>query len=233
MMSRTLLAAVLAGLVAGLLMALVLHARITPMILQAETFEHVAHGHVEPDGKSVESHAHNNETWSPANGLERTIYTSLTSVLTAIGFAFLLMGVSFVSGLKISRKNGWIWGLCGFAAFSFAPSFGLPPELPGMASAPVNERLVWWFITIALTSAAFLILAIRRDTWAICAAIVNLVVPHVWGAPKAGLIESKVPAELAVQFATNSLAANAVLWLTLGISLAFALTYLKVQSDDQ
>ena len=44
----------------------------------------------------------------------------------------LLAAVSLVSGLAITRRNGIVWGLCGFIAVSLAPAAGLAPELPGM-----------------------------------------------------------------------------------------------------
>ena len=45
MIGRVLLAAVLAGLAAGLVMGVIQHVRLTPLIVEAEKYEHLAHGH--------------------------------------------------------------------------------------------------------------------------------------------------------------------------------------------
>ena len=239
MIRRVLLAAILAGFAAGLVMGVIQHVRLTPLILEAETFEksQQAHDHgaaatttATAETAPVAAQPHDAEEWAPADGLERTIYTSTTSIIAAIGFALLLAGLSIITNLKITRANGWIWGLCGFAAVSFAPATGLAPELPGMPAADLMARQIWWLGTIICTAAALWIFATQTTLQWRGAAVMGLLLPHIAGAPKlAGGAESDVPAHLAASFVSNSLAANLVMWLLIGIFLAYTLS--KFESD--
>ena len=72
-------AAVLAGLLAGLFATLAQMARTVPLIQAAEILEHEA------------SAEHDHGGWAPADGLERTAFTTLANLVTATGFALLLV----------------------------------------------------------------------------------------------------------------------------------------------
>jgi cobalt transporter subunit CbtA len=143
--------------------------------------------------------------------------------MAGAGFAAVLAGLSLLTGLRITRQNGVVWGLCGFLAVSLAPATGMPPELPGMAAAELLPRQIWWVCTIILTGAGFYLIAARREAWAIAAAIFLIALPHVIGAPAAPHEASVVPATLAASFAANSLAANAIFWSCIGLFLGLAL----------
>jgi cobalt transporter subunit CbtA len=239
MTGRVVLAVILAGIAAGLIMGVIQHVRLTPLILQAESFERAgdphshapagdsatAGGHDHGDGHSHDDgHGHDHgEGWSPADGWQRTLATTVTAVMAGAAFAAVLAGLSLLTGLRITRQNGLVWGLCGFVAVSLAPAAGLPPELPGMAAAELLPRQIWWVCTIALTGAGLYLLAARREAWAIALAILVIALPHVIGAPAAPHEASMVPATLAASFAANSLAANAVFWSCIGLFLGLAL----------
>src|SRR5690606_18264706 len=100
MVTRVLTVSLLAGLLAGLLISALQHVTTTPLILKAETYEaalraqpapmqaaftgeariHLAHGPA----------AHGDEhEWKPQDGFQRTAFTSLVTIGTAIGFAAL------------------------------------------------------------------------------------------------------------------------------------------------
>jgi cobalt transporter subunit CbtA len=219
MIGRILLAVILSGIAAGLVMGLIQHVRLTPIILEAETFEHVAHGH------SAEAHSHGDHGWSPANGVERTFYTTLASVVSAVGFGLLMVGVAFTFKIPFTRSNAWIWGLCGFLAVSLAPAISLPPELPGMPSADLNSRIFWWAGSVVMTAmglASLYYVYVGKRAWS--PAVTFLLWPHVIPVPQAVAEHgNKVPALLAIQFVTSSLAANLVMWLVLSIVMGFAL----------
>jgi cobalt transporter subunit CbtA len=219
MIGRVLLAAILAGLAAGLLMGVIQHVRLTPLILEAEVFEHVAHGH------SGEAHSHGDQVWSPAKGFERTFYSTLTAVLTAIGFALLMAGISFIANIPITTRNGFIWGVCGFLAVSLAPAIEMPPELPGMAGTDLVGRQFRWIGTIVFTAMGLYgLYAWQAYKRIASAAVILLVMPHVlYSAPKTIPEETQVPAHLAAQFATASLGANLVMWVVIGVALGYAL----------
>jgi cobalt transporter subunit CbtA len=217
MIARVLLAVILSGIAAGLVMGLIQHLRLTPLILQAETYEHLAHGH------SAEPHVHEGQMWSPANGIERTFYTTLSSVLAATGFAFLVAGASIVGNRAITFKNGLLWGLCGFFAVAFAPSLGLPPQLPGMAESALQQRQFWWVGTILSTALALWIFTSSRKPATIIPAILLLFAPHMLWSPKIATEASTVPTALAAQFVTASLGANLIMWCVIGLTLGYFL----------
>ena len=145
------------------------------------------------------------------------------NIARVAAFAAILAGVSLLSGMAITRRNGVIWGLCGFLAATLAPAAGLPPELPGMPAGDLAARQIWWIATIAATGLGIYLIASRREAWAIMAAVVVIALPHVVGAPAAASHETTVPAGLAAAFAANAIAAGAVFWSLIGLFLGLAL----------
>ncbi len=205
MFQRILVAALIAGLAAGLLSGAIQTVKTTPLILAAEAFEEKpAAGHEGHDG------------WAPAPGLERMLYTFLTSILTGVGLALLLTAALSLKGSAGGWREGMLWGLGGYAAVSLAPAFGLPPELPGMAAADLPARQVWWSATVAGTAAGLALIAFAPQKLLKAAGAVFIVLPHLIGAPHPAEAESAVPAELAAAFVSASLVVNLLFWLTIG-----------------
>lgn len=215
MIGRVFLAALLAGIAAGLLLGIFTETRLVPLILQAETFETADVGHAD--------HSQEATTWAPSEGWERTGFTLVTSMLAGAGFAAVLTGLSFVLAIPITRANGVIWGLCGFVAVSLAPAAGLPPSLPGMAEGTLVARQVWWIATILCTGVAFWLITQRRESWMIFPALLVGLAPHVIGAPALLPHDTAVGAMLVQHFVANSLAVNALFWILLGVFLGLAL----------
>jgi cobalt transporter subunit CbtA len=227
-------AALLAALCAGLVTATLQHFRVTPLILHAEEFEgEGGHSHGEEAVVAATEHEHaagtpehshdvvatteaEPEEWAPADGLERTAYTTLATVLAAAGFALVIGAVSMFAGIPITFANGFLWGIAGFVTFSLAPAYGLAPELPGMPAADLVARQIWWTGTALATGAAFILLAKTRASWAIAVAIALVVAPHIIGAPVAPDEPSGVPAHLATEFAAITQGTALVFWLVLG-----------------
>ena len=239
MIGRIVLAALIAGIAAGVVLAGIQHVRLTPIILAAEVYEKAADAAAEAAAvaktttqapeKCVENmpgHTMCNgdqKEWEPAEGLQRTLYTTGASMLAGGGFAALLAGLSLLLGVPITPRNGLLWGLCGFFAFTVAPSVGLPPEVPGMPIADLLSRQIWWTGTIIAAGIAIYILALKREPKWIALAIILLALPHVIGAPQPSTEETTVPAGLAAEFASNTVAASAVFWSCIGVFLGFAL----------
>ncbi|MGL4296800.1 MAG: CbtA family protein, partial [Aestuariivirga sp.] len=94
MIGRVLLAALLAGIAAGLIMAAIQHVRLTPMIVAAERFETSGHDHdhaATGEAAEAEAQAHDHgEGWAPADGWQRTLSTTVTAMLSGAAFAILL-----------------------------------------------------------------------------------------------------------------------------------------------
>jgi len=121
-----------------------------------------------------------------------------------------------LGGYAIDARRGLIWGAAGFAVFALAPAIGLPPELPGMEAASLAARQQWWLLTAAATAAGLGLLIFARPAALRVIGAVLIVLPHLIGAPAAPHGSTGVPAELAAEFATASLAVAAAFWLLLG-----------------
>ena len=138
MVTRVLTVSILAGLLAGLIVAALQHVTTTPLILKAETYEAalalkaptlaafdgeakiiLAHG---PAGDAP---GHDHAEWKPQDGFQRTLFTSAVTIATAIGFAGLLLAGMIAAGDTIDQRNALVWGACGFLALGLAPAMGL------------------------------------------------------------------------------------------------------------
>lgn len=211
MLQRLLIAALLAGIAAGLALTGIQALRAVPLIHQAEVYESAAQQAEMAHGQA----GHEDEGWQPVDGLERFAYTLLANLLAGIGFALLL-----VAGYGFFRPRDWrgglLWGLAGFGIFALAPALGLPPELPGTASAGLHTRQLWWLLAAGSTAAGLGLIAFApRWGWK-ALGLALLVLPHAVGAPHPAHEAMAAPAELAHQFVVASLLSNLAFWLVLG-----------------
>ena len=240
MIGRTLFAALLAGLAAGLVMSVVQQWRVVPLIIAAEQFEGGGHDHAAAPQAGTASqagateapaagapaanhdhagHDHGAGAWAPSGDGERLVFTLIANAGAGVGFALLMAALSLILNVPVTPANGFLWGLAGFSVFMLAPAVGLPPELPGMPAADLFERQVWWWATAALTALGIGLMALAKP-WALkLAGIALIAAPHLWGAPPIADMDSAVPAALATAFAANALATGIVFWLTLGVAL--------------
>jgi cobalt transporter subunit CbtA len=229
MIGRYVLAALVAGMLAGLVLSGIQYLRLSPMILAAEVFETAEPAAAGESCKETMPgmtmcHDHGATAWEPAPGLQRFGSTTVASLLAGGGFAAVLAGLSLLLNVPITRANGWIWGTLGFLTVHVATSAGLPPELPGMPVADLAPRQLWWVSTIIATGAAIYLLTQRREIWAPFLAIALAALPHILGAPEAHhQMNSAVPPALASAFAANAIAAAAVFWLVMGVLLGHIL----------
>ncbi len=197
------------GALAGLVLFALQYFTVVPLIQAAETYEAA--------GNEAHSGAvHENEGWQPAEGWERTSLTALTTVLTGIGFAAVLLGVMALAGETINTRHGALWGLAAFACFSLAPALGLPPQPPGVAVADLHQRQLWWAGTVIATAVGMWLIAGKRRSWflRICG-VGCLLLPHLIGAPVA-TGENSVPAQLVRRFTIASVATSGIFWLLAG-----------------
>ena len=223
MLTRILSVGLLAGLLAGLLIAALQQVTTTPLILAAETYEKSAEASAAPKAPhshhGTEVHSHG-EGWKPGDGMPRFFFTAITTVATAVGVAFVLMAVMVIAGVPIDERRALAWAVAGFIACGLAPAAGLAPELPGSAAGDLIARQLWWVGT-AIATAVALWAFLRADHHPVVrlGAVVLLLAPHFIGAPHPHELESKVPAELAAQFAALSLAVQALLWALVGVGI--------------
>ena len=85
-------AAVISGLIGGVVLTGIQAVKVLPLILQAETYEQKA----DTDG---------HEAWAPEDGLERASFTLLANVLVGVGFALILCAVFAVRGIPRARRT--------------------------------------------------------------------------------------------------------------------------------
>jgi cobalt transporter subunit CbtA len=188
------------GALAGLVLFTIQNFTVVPLIEAAERYEKDAdHDHAE---------------WKPADRWERTVWTLVTTLLSSIGFAAVLLGFLGLTGRNIGMRQGVQWGLAAFVCFHLAPSFGLPPLPPGVPVADVQQRQLWWMGAVVGTAVGLWLIGgrtwMRRIAGLVCVAL-----PHVIGAPVA-LGENTMPAELLRNFTVASLTTTAIFWPLLG-----------------
>lgn len=204
MLQRLLLAALIAGSLAGLVLTAAQAVRALPLIRQAEVYESAAEAQA----------GHHDEGWQP-EGAARFAYTLLANLLAGIGFALLLVA-GFAFFPPAVWWHGLVWGLGGFAAFALAPSLGLPPEPPGSVHAPLLARQLWWLFAAAGTALGLGLIAFAPHWAGKALGVVALALPHLLGAPAPPPETAAVPEALARQFARASLLSSLVFWFVLG-----------------
>jgi cobalt transporter subunit CbtA len=231
MIVRYLLAALAAGLLAGILMTPVHMRQVVPIILHAEEFEGAAkteHAHVEGAAQAaseIEAHVPAQDSSAHGDGrpllLGRFWNTVMANLVTGAGFALLLCGVSLISGVAVRFSTGVAWGAAGWLAAQFLPGIGLPPELPGFPYVDLAARQYWWMATVAASVAGLALLFLHHGAGARVLGIALLLAPHVYGAPRPADISAEVPAFLAAEFVMAALSTTLFFWLALGLLLGF------------
>ena len=113
MLRRMVQTGLFAGFLTALVYSLVQAVTVTPLIFDAEFYEAQAgdpsHGsvHVHEGGSE---HIHDAEPatapWEPEDGIERYGFTFLANVVTALGFAFLLVAAIAVRGRTVLLVTG-------------------------------------------------------------------------------------------------------------------------------
>ena len=237
--SRIIFSALCIGLLSGLLFSLVQYVGVSPIILAAEQYEVAA-----PESAPVQDHHHgadvgaghhhNTEAWSPSDGLERSLFTLLSNILAGIGFAAIVLSIMCMLQLKglanFSLLKGLVFGLAGFVAFFALPGIGLPPEIPGIEAAPLDNRQTWWLLTVLASVIGIGVFAFAKKAYKLLGAAI-IVLPFLIGAPHStgpdfGHTDANVVViltDLHQQFIVASGVANLVFWLALGLLCAWGL----------
>ncbi|VVO90762.1 hypothetical protein PS865_02326 [Pseudomonas fluorescens] len=209
------------GLLAALLLTLLQSFWVSPLILQAETFEKsepVAQVHEHAVGTAA--HSHDGEAWEPEDGWQRVVSTTGGNLVVAVGFALMLAGL-YTLRAPTKTSQGLLWGLAGYATFVLAPTLGLPPELPGTAAADLASRQIWWIGTAASTAVGLALIAFSRHWLMKLLGVAILAVPHVIGAPQPQVHSMLAPEALETQFKIASQLTNVAFWLALGLISAW------------
>lgn len=209
----------IAGVTAGFLAALMQLTFTVPLLMEGELFETGARIHFSATG-TPQSDAGSPAIW---DDIGRHVGTLGMNLVSYSGFAFLLVaGFALAErfGHTVTPRNGAIWGLCGFIAINLAPSFGLPPEMPGAISADLAMRQAWWIGCVGATIIALSLFAFGRGLWPMIAGSVLIVLPHLIGAPTIETYYGVAAPELAAHFVARSLGVAAASWVLLGLFAA-------------
>ncbi|MBI6633728.1 CbtA family protein [Pseudomonas paralactis] len=219
------------GLLAALLLTLLQSLWVSPLILQAETYEKapVATEVANEHGAGAAAHSHDAEAWEPEDGWQRVLSTTGGNLVVAVGFALMLAGL-YTLRAPTRTAQGLLWGLAGYATFVLAPTLGLPPELPGTAAADLTLRQTWWIGTAASTAAGIALIVFGRNGLLKVLGVAILAVPHVIGAPQPQVHSMLAPEALEAQFKIASQLTNVVFWLALGLISAWLF---RRNRDDQ
>ncbi|MDB5553266.1 MAG: cobalt transporter [Rhizobium sp.] len=231
MIVKYLLAALVAGLLAGALQTVAQQAKVVPLILEAEKYENApAETHDHTTGLDLtlvsKAYAHEHEATAAAGaeeeggmlfGVGRTTGTLMADLVTGAGFALVMLAVSLFTGRTVMLATGALWGAAAWLSFHLLPSMGLPPELPGFPAADLFDRQMWWVGTVVASAIGLYLIILRKEPWAKALGIVLLIVPHVIGAPQAADETTNVPAILAAEFAVATLSAGLFFWIVLGL----------------
>lgn len=211
-------AAALAGFSAASALTLTQALWVTPLILEAETYEDaaaslapVAHG----------DHAESEDAWQPENGGARLLATSIGNGVLGMGYGLMLTGL-YTWRRPSGAAQGLAWGLAGYAIFFAAPGLGLPPELPGTAAAELGARQSWWLATAACTAGGLGLMFLQQRGPLRILGGALLAAPHLIGAPHPALGGSLAPETLQTQFRLATLFCNALFWALLGVVSAAA-----------
>ncbi len=225
--------AMFAGVVAGLLAALLHFAFVQKFILLGEEYESGAAVHFagvapQTDDHGTDGHSHDaaadhdhsthDHGTAPSN-FTRNAWTVAFSILLYVAYALILVagfGLARIYGHVITAREGLLWGIAGFAAFQLSPAMGLAPELPGTMAADLGARQVWWWGTVLATAGALGLLAYGRGALAALAAVLLLAAPHVIGAPELDGFSGVAPPEVAAMFAARVLGVGLAVWALMG-----------------
>ncbi|MCL6702653.1 CbtA family protein [Pseudomonas sp. T1.Ur] len=207
------------GLLAALLLTLLQSLWVSPLILQAETFEKAPATEVHEHAAGA-AHTHDAEAWEPEDGWQRVLSTTGGNLVVAVGFALMLAGL-YTLRTPTRTSQGLLWGLAGYATFVLAPTLGLPPELPGTAAADLAQRQMWWIGTAASTAVGIALMVFGRHWLLKVLGLATLLIPHVIGAPQPDVHSMLAPEALETEFKLASQLTNVAFWLALGLISAW------------
>lgn len=231
MLARLLWVGLVAGIIAGLSTAAIQHFTTTPLIIAAEAYEQKEEASTFGQGPVAAKLfggelflAHGTEThdadgaalWGPDDGLERTAFTALATIIITTGYGLMLIAAMLVADGRLTARSGLLWGIAGFAAVGLAPALGLSAELPGTAAAALVDRQIWWAATAAATAAGLWSVLRISSPIAIAGGLVLIALPHIVGAPHPTTLTNSVPTELSAHFASSSLVVHAISWVLVG-----------------
>ncbi len=202
MIFRTIISAIVAGVIAGSVSFLIQHSTLIPLIYQAEL----------PEQTPQDEHS-SGEPLQDAT--TRTTYTLIGDILLACGFGLILCTAYIVTG-QSGVLHGICWGLAGFATFHLGPAIVVPPLMPGLELGSLATRQAIWLVA-AFSTAVGLALLILGGKLLKAIGVLLLAMPVVieelFPTPQMRLGSAAAPER---SFIFWSLVGSWLMWLLLG-----------------
>ena len=215
MIQKFLTSALFAGAGAGFAAGLLQLVFVQPVLLHAELYETGQLVHFGA-ASNVSAHQDLGEVDIARDGLN-----VLFTMFLFTGYGLILLPLMVLASehyeFEINSKTGLIWGVAGFVVINMAPGFSMAPEVPGVATAEVSARQIWWFATVACAGLALWLIAFGRGWPMWLSAIALLIVPHAYGAPEPEVFLGTVPTEIGALFAARALGTSMAAWAILGL----------------
>jgi cobalt transporter subunit CbtA len=229
---RTLvLSAFAIAIIAGAMLSIYQAFFITPIIVGSEVYEVV---------EAVTHHqAEVAEAWAPEDGIERHSWNFVSNFLLCFAYALILLSAMSIR-TSVNTVKGVFWGGAAYLTIFVAPALGLPPEIPGMEAAHLEERQVWWLVTVVLTAISLWLIAFQNNVYKVLG-IFLLIIPHMLGAPQPeihGFANTDPAAVEALtrlwhDFILQTSIANALLWVIIGALSGFIANKFIYSIDDK
>lgn len=231
--TKLLVRALLAGLIAGLLAGGVAFILGEPHIDSAIAIEEAAGAaHSHDDG--TEAHSHGEDALVSRDGQRGGLFLATALAGLALGAIFAVVA-HYARG--ISNLSGPVLGMMlaglGWLAIEVVPFFKYPANPPAVGDPETIDQRTWlWLATVALGLLAVAVAAYAAKALAaqefltakIAAPVLAFLAVVTIGylvLPTINEVGEDFPATLLWEFRLSSLATQATLWLTLGLTFAF------------
>jgi len=213
---------ILSGIVIGIALSLVHVETVYPLIFEAELYEEEAaksHPHFLEQALTNSSDTNEETEWFPEEGLERTLFSTLSNIFHTIAYA-LLFNIAFI--LKPIRhwRDSALWGLSGAMIFYVIPTLVYDPVLPGTIEADHFSRQLWWLATIECSAFGLAIFVFMKQFFLKFVGVFLIVAAVLIGSPPGEFIAFS-PSELVNTFIAYNLVINIIYWMLLGITVGY------------
>ena len=229
MFGRIVVSALFAGCLTGIIAGFLQWWFVQPVLLHAELYESGALTHI--SGIASNAHPEINH-FQPI----RDVLSFLFNMLIYTGYALLLIVTMTTRQIQTQKdiplNHGILWGIAGFFALHMAPAISLPPEVPGVASADIQLRQIWWAATVIITAASLWIIAFNLNLSRFLIGGIMLLLPHFIGAPETDIFTGLAPTEIGALFASRTIGISLISWAVLGILSVIFLTYETKRTEN-
>lgn len=220
MFSRIIVSGLFSGALGGIIAGFLQWYFVQPVLLHSELYEAGILTHFV--GTSNSAHPDLEYIQPIRDGL-----SLIFSMLIYTGYALILIAAMLLreqkSETNITFHQGIIWGVSGFFVVHLAPAISLPPEVPGVATAELQLRQIWWFATTLLTAGGLWIIAFTKKGSRFIIGAALILAPHIIGAPEPDIFTGPAPTEIGALFASRALGIGLISWAMLGGLSAFFL----------